>query len=87
VQDTMMLAFITVLSVPLAGLVAVRMMEHVERIEMIRRGMTPPPYAPQLPVVAPLPYHVAHAYLRRVIAVGWGAVAVLAVFAFALYPR
>ena len=85
--DNMMVAFMIVLSVPLAGWVAVRMMEHIERIEMIRRGMTPPPYAPRLPVVTPLPNHVAQAYLRRAIAVCCGAVAVLSVFAFAFYPR
>jgi hypothetical protein len=30
---------------PVAAWIVVRGMEHTERMEMIRRGMTPPPYA------------------------------------------
>ena len=86
-EQAMTFALLTVLCAPLAGWVAVRMMEHIERMEMIRRGMIPPAYGSAFPTVAPLPNHVAQAYLRRAITVVWGAVAVLAVFAFAFYPR
>ena len=40
------------LGIPVAGWIVVRGMEHTERMEMIRRGMLPPPYAGRLASVA-----------------------------------
>lgn len=35
---------LALLGLPVAGWIVVRCMEHTERMEMIRRGMVPPPY-------------------------------------------
>ncbi|MGH7660719.1 MAG: hypothetical protein ACRENA_07370 [Vulcanimicrobiaceae bacterium] len=40
-----LVAAVALFGLPVAGWIVVRAMEHTERMEMIRRGMTPPPYA------------------------------------------
>ena len=39
-----LVAVVALLGLPVAGWIVVRGMEHTERMEMIRRGMIPPPY-------------------------------------------
>lgn len=46
------IVLVTIFGVPAAAWVAVRMMEHLERMEMIRRGMIPPPYRYQIALLA-----------------------------------
>jgi membrane associated rhomboid family serine protease len=43
-DEFLAIASIAIFGIPAAAWVAVRMMEHVERMEMIRRGMFPPAY-------------------------------------------
>src|SRR5579883_1102768 len=39
---------VALLGLPVGGWIVVRGMEHTERMEMIRRGMMPPPYAARI---------------------------------------
>jgi hypothetical protein len=39
---------VALLGLPIGGWIVVRGMEHTERMEMIRRGMMPPPYVARL---------------------------------------
>jgi len=47
-ESIALFAAAAIMGIPVAGWIAVRGMEHAERMEMIRRGMMPPPYAARL---------------------------------------
>lgn len=86
---------------PLAAWIAVRTMEHRERMEMIRRGLIPAPYAP-VPLFAPVVLLLGIVLLAAAYLIGLGAIfypaaadiglslaggAILAVVAIALMVR
>lgn len=86
-QDIVVLTFAGAATLPFAGWVAVRMMEHIERLEMIRRGIAPPPDGPWVLRVAPLPNVLARTYLRRAIGFACAAFIAMMCLAYLAYPH
>jgi hypothetical protein len=84
-DDAALIALVAVFGLPVAGWVAVRMMEHVERMEMIRRGMLPPPGGESRPAVAPPALDVClQVYLG--VRLFLAAIALLLGLSFVVYP-
>lgn len=66
------LAIICIFGLPIGGWVAIRVLQHQERMEMIKRGMMPPPAGAEkwaaaagTPAAQPGPNYAAQAMLRK----------------------
>lgn len=82
-ESIALFAAAAMLGIPVAGWIVVRGMEHAERMEMIRRGMLPPPYAGRLAPAA----SSAGALALAVFAIPLLAAAWLIGFSSIVYPH
>jgi hypothetical protein len=81
VDDIAVLVLASVASLPFAGWVAAQTMAHIERLEMIRHGIVPPPE----------PVHISSAaallYLRGALVLGCAAFVLMICAAYLAYPH